>query len=138
MWILSCQDFQVSAGSKTQRLMAVSINFIERRNMLKENIRTVGNILEGQSTRSLKHCCSFSDETTFLKTILGSYWWQYLFSLQLPIRVQNSFQKVAASHKFLSATTFLSHSVKHRDFGVYPALAFISDSSLLTDNPPFH
>ena len=36
------------------------------------------------------------------ETILGSYWWQYLFRLQLPIRVQKSFQKVASSHKFLS------------------------------------
>ena len=36
-------------------------------------------------------------------------------SLQLPIRVQNSFQKVAASHKFLSATTFLSPSGWYND-----------------------
>ena len=42
-----------------------------------------------------------------MKNILGSYWWQYLFCQQLPIRAKNSFQKVAPSPKFSSATTFL-------------------------------
>ena len=45
-----------------------------------------------------------------MKTILGSYWWQYLFCLQLPIKAKNRFQKEAPSPKLLSATIFLTAS----------------------------